>query len=219
MLKRSQTPADPHAAKAVRRAIDADDDSDAAVLARVAAGDRVAFETLYRRYFPRLHRFLERMTRRPHLVEEALNDTMLVVWRKAASFTAQSQVSTWVFAIAYRKALKAMQRFDEPVADDDDDEESAGGMAQRQSEDHAQSPFPAPDAALLQQQLRAALQVAVARMSVEHRAVIELTYYHGCPYGEIADIMGCPVDTVKTRMFHARRRLRNLIGPRREDLP
>ena len=219
MLKRSQTLVDPHTAKAASSAGVADDDNDAAVLARVAAGDRAAFETLYRRYFPRLHRFLDRMTRRPHLVDEALNDTMLVVWRKAASFTAQSQVSTWVFAIAYRKALKALQRFDDPIADDDDDENGTWSIAQRQDEDSAHGSFPAPDAALLQQQLRTALQDAVARMSVEHRAVIELTYYHGCPYREIADIMGCPVDTVKTRMFHARRRLRHLIGPRREDLP
>src|SRR5258706_10519929 len=219
MVKRSQTLAGTHGAEVAQPATHVDEGNDNAVLARVAAGDRAAFETLYRRYFPRLHRFLERMTRRPHLVEEALNDTMLVVWRKAASFSGQSQVSTWVFAIAYRKALKAMQRFDDPIADDDDDENGFANGAQQQGEDGGHAWFPAPDAALLHEQLRATLQEAVGRMSLEHRAVIELTYYHGCPYREIADIMDCPVDTVKTRMFHARRRLRHLIGPRREDLP
>jgi RNA polymerase sigma-70 factor (ECF subfamily) len=59
----------------------------------------------------------------------------------------------------------------------------------------------------------------MAQVSAEQRAVIELTYYQGCAYREIAEIMGCPVDTVKTRMFHARRRLRQLLADRRQDLP
>src|ERR1700746_2882967 len=99
----------PDAASAERATSD-----EAVLLLRIAVGDREAFETLYRGYFPRLTRFLERVMRRPHTVEEVLNDTMLVVWRKAATFNAQSKVSTWIFSIAYRKALKAIKRFDEP---------------------------------------------------------------------------------------------------------
>jgi DNA-directed RNA polymerase specialized sigma24 family protein len=102
----------------------ATDRSDAAaadevlLLQRIAAGDRLAFETLYRGYFPRLTRFLQRMMRRHQAVEEVLNDVMLVVWRKAATFSGHSKVSTWIFAIAYRKALKAMNRHDDPVESD-----------------------------------------------------------------------------------------------------
>jgi RNA polymerase sigma-70 factor (ECF subfamily) len=87
---------------------------EAALLAQVAAGDLRAFDSLYRNYWPRLRRFLDQVTRRPQLVEELLNDTMLAVWRQAGSFKAQSRVSTWVFAIAYRKALKALKRTREP---------------------------------------------------------------------------------------------------------
>ena len=83
---------------------------DAALLRRVAHADTAAFEALYRVYFPRLHRFLERVTHRVNLVEEILDDTMLVVWQKASAFNGQSLVSTWIFAIAYRKALKALHR-------------------------------------------------------------------------------------------------------------
>ncbi|SPE27572.1 RNA polymerase sigma-E factor protein [Burkholderiales bacterium] len=178
--------------------------SEFALLQRIAAGDRAAFESLYRCYFPRLTRFLERVLRRPHAVEEVLNDAMLVVWRKAASFNGQSKVSTWIFAIAYRRALKAMQRFDDPVEFD---------------AEQAVSTLPGPDRALMQRELAAALDRAMACMSAEHRAVVELTYYQGHPYREIAQIMGCPVDTVKTRMFHARKRLRQLLPDRMEDLP
>jgi RNA polymerase sigma-70 factor (ECF subfamily) len=175
---------------------------DAALLRRVARADTTAFEALYRVYFPRLHRFLERVTHRVTLVEEILDDTMLVVWQKASTFNGQSLVSTWIFAIAYRKALKALQRLDEPIVDSDDNA----------AED------PEPDAAMMHAELRELLVDAIGRMSPVHRAVIELTYYQGCAYSEIAAIMECPVDTVKTRMFHARRHLRRLIGERQEDL-
>src|SRR5437879_12200014 len=81
----SKTAADPG------RTVDGSAD-EAVLLRRIAAGDRLAFETLYRGYFPRLTRFLERVVRRPHVVEEVLNDAMLVVWRKAGSFNGQSKV-------------------------------------------------------------------------------------------------------------------------------
>ena len=63
------------------------------------------------------------------------------------------------------------------------------------------------------------LERALTQLTPEHRAVVELTYYHDCPYREIATILDCPVDTVKTRMFYARRRLRDLLGSHRKDLP
>jgi len=174
-----------------------------ALLRRVAEGDRAAFETLYRGYFPRLTRFLQRVMRRPQAVEEVLNDAMLVVWRKAASFNGQSKVSTWIFAIAYHKALKAIKRFDEPLEPD----EEAYGESEAGPENH-----------LMQRERYALIVQQLGRMSADHRAVIELTYYHGCAYREIAQIMNCPVDTVKTRMFHARRRLRLFLSDRKEDL-
>jgi RNA polymerase sigma-70 factor (ECF subfamily) len=178
--------------------------ADGELVARIARGDRGAFERLYRAYLPRLTRFLQQVTRQPQAIEEVINDTMLVVWRKAATYTGTSKVSTWIFAIAYRKGLKRLNRFDDPVEGDEDGEPSS---------EHA------PEGVVMQKELRQALAAAMAQVSAEQRAVVELTYYHGCAYREIAQIMGCPVDTVKTRMFHARRRLRQLLSERREDLP
>lgn len=175
-----------------------------ALVGRVASGDGAAFEALYRCFYPRLRRFLERMTRRPQLVEEILNDTMLVVWRKAHTYNLRSKVSTWIFAIAFRKALKALKRLDDPVDADADDDIGPGGLE--------------PDSELMQQELRALLSHAMSSLSAEQRAVVELTYYQGCAYREIAVIMGCPVDTVKTRMFHARRKLKALLADCTEDV-
>ena len=174
-----------------------------ALISQIVRGDVAAFEALFRRYYPRLRRFLEQMTRRPQLVDEILNDTMLVVWRKAATFNQRSKVSTWIIGIALRRSLKAVARFDEAI---DFDPDAATIPAES-----------GPEGQLLRQEMRARLSDALRALSVEHRTVIELTYYDGYTYREIAAIVGCPVDTVKTRMFHARRRLKALLEARGEE--
>jgi RNA polymerase sigma-70 factor (ECF subfamily) len=179
-------------------------EQDGALVGRVANGDMIAFEALYRGFYPRLRRFLERMTRRPHLVDEIVNDTMLVVWRKAATYDFTSTVSTWIFAIAFRKALKALKATDDPIDADVDLCPQPDGDG--------------PDAILLSRETRAVLLAALGSLSAEQRAVVELTYFHGCGYREIATIMECPVDTVKTRMFHARRKLRGILAADRAAL-
>ena len=173
------------------------------LLGRVAAGDLHAFEQVYRSYHPRLTRFLDRMTRRRSLVEEVLNDTMLVVWNRADRFNGTSKVCTWIFAIAYRKALKALQRQDEAVEDETLDERAATGAG--------------PEQQMQQRETSSGLVRALDALSDDHRMVVELTYFHGMGYREIAEIVDCPVDTVKTRMFHARRRLRALLAGDAED--
>jgi RNA polymerase sigma factor (sigma-70 family) len=171
---------------------------DAELLARVATGDLHAFETLYRIYHPRLNRFLGLMTSRRSLIEEVMNDTMHVVWRRCETYNGESKVSTWIFAIAYRTALKAMRQQDEAGEESvlDDIVSDDLGPEQQYSDG----------------QMRASLARALAGLSTEQRSVLVLTYFHDLPYAEIAQIADCPVDTVKTRMFHGRRRLRALLS-------
>ena len=167
-------------------------------MARVRARDQGAFEQLYRNYHPRLARFLVNLIHKPHLVEEVLNDTMMVVWDKPDSFRGASKLSTWIFGIAWRKAMKAVRRQDEPVEDKDAEMRA--------------SPDAGPDSQLGQQRAQALLLAAIGRLSPDHRAVVDLTYFHEMGYREIAEIMECPVDTVKTRMFHARRHLKRALS-------
>jgi len=169
-----------------------------ALLERIKAHDLDAFERLYRIYQPRLARFLINILMRPQLVEEVLDDTMMVVWQTAASFRGTSKLSTWVFAIAYRKALKARARWPDPLEDEEHDT--------RASND------PGPDSDLQRSRIHDALTGAMAKLSPDQRAVVDLTYFHELSYREIADIVNCPVDTVKTRMFHARRRLKQALS-------
>ena len=171
---------------------------DRELLARIASGDLQAFERLYRLYQPRLTRFLTTLLKRPQLIEEVLDDTMMVVWQTSGNFRGSSKPSTWIFAIAYRKAYKAKARWPDPVEDPE--------LYTRVSRD------PGPDQEFQQQRLRDALMQAMNQLSPDHRAVVDLTYFHGMGYREIAEIVDCPVDTVKTRMFHARRRLQKAMS-------
>jgi RNA polymerase sigma factor (sigma-70 family) len=176
---------------------------DRELLARVAAGDLQAFERMYRLYQPRLTRFLTTLLRRPQLIEEVLDDTMMVVWQTADRFRGSSKPSTWIFAIAYRKAHKARLRWPDPVEDSEHDTRI--------------SDEPAPDEGLHHRTLHDSLMRAMDQLSADHRAVVDLTYFHGLGYREIAEIVDCPVDTVKTRMFHARRRLKQALGGKLRD--
>ncbi len=163
-----------------------------ALLDRIRRGDRGAFSELYRLYHPRMYGYLRRLLPNPATAEEVLDDVMLVVWKDARKFRGDAAVSTWVIGIAYRKALTAMRaerRYQAPL-DRSADVSTVAGVSSHHDE-----------------WIRAALM----QLSPDHRQVVELTYFSGFSYQEIATIVNCPVNTVKTRMFHARRRLKVLL--------
>lgn len=168
------------------------------LLAKVRAGDRAAFEQLYRMYEPRLRRFLWTLIKRPSLVEEVVDDTLMVMWNRPHSFHGASKLSTWLFSIAYRKAMRGLRKQDQAIEDKEAD--------RRPSLD------PGPDDTSTRARVQLLLSEAIADLSPIHRAVVELTYVQELGYREIALILECPVDTVKTRMFHARRHLRRKLG-------
>lgn len=171
--------------------------SDLRLIALIGEGDGPAFQELYRKYQPRLARFLFNIVRHPHLVEEVLDDTMMVVWERGGSFKGESKLSTWIFAIAYRKAMRALLRHDEPVEDTEAENRESGEAS--------------PEDEYGSSKLHGLLRKAMEELSPDHRAVVDLTYFHELGYREIAEILGCPVDTVKTRMFYARRHLRRCL--------
>ena len=172
-------------------------DADLRLIALVGQGDAGAFRELYRKYQTRLTRFLANLVRQPQIVEEVLDDTLMVVWERAADFKGESKLSTWIFAIAYRKAMKAVRRYDVPIEDHDAENRASNDAS--------------PEEAFGQTRLHGLLRGAMAELSPDHRGVVELTYFQDLSYREIAEIMDCPVDTVKTRMFYARRHLKRCL--------
>jgi RNA polymerase sigma-70 factor, ECF subfamily len=173
------------------------DESERALLRRISNGDRDAFRDLYLRYHRRLARFLARLTHGREDAEEIINDTLWIVWQRAGDFRGASRVSTWIMGIAYRRALKLIRRA----------ATHARVMTLEQSDGES-----ATEDSLEATSNRQLIERGLGHLPLEQRLVLEFAYYldHSCE--EIAEIMECPVNTVKTRMFHARRKLRIILS-------
>jgi RNA polymerase sigma-70 factor, ECF subfamily len=169
------------------------------LLVRVGARDGEAMRELYGFYYTRIARFVARITRRRELVAEIVNDTFMVVWQKAREFRGDAQISTWILGIAYRRGLSAVGR------------EARAQRDLRAAEPSEETPADnGTEGADVTDWLRHALD----QLPFEQRATLELAYYVGLSCGEIATAMQCPINTVKTRMLYARRKLRiALQGP------
>ncbi len=165
------------------------DSKDRALLEGIADEDRDALAELYARYHARLFKFVFRLTRSHTASEELVNDIMFAVWRSARNFRGDSRPSTWIFGIAYRQALKRLSRKKLSIASYFEVEQ-----------------VPDSDGRSLEQEdwVRRGLDT----LPPTQRLAVELVFYLGLSYEEVAAVSDCPVNTVKTRMFHARRKLR-----------
>ncbi len=172
--------------------------SDEVLIGRIASGDRLAMQVLYARYHVRVFRFVVRLVRDEATAEDVISEVFLDVWRQAGRFEGRSAVSTWMLAIARFKALSALRR----RPDQELDEETAGAI---------EDPSDDPGAALEKKDKSAMLRKCLTGLSAEHREIIDLVYYHEKSVEEVAEIVGIPENTVKTRMFYARKRLAELV--------
>lgn len=172
--------------------------SDEALIARIAAGDRLAMQVLFARHHVRVYRFVLRIVGNPSLAEDLISEVFLDVWRQAGRFEARSTVSTWLLAIARFKAISALRRRPEEELD----EQAAAAIADIADD---------PEVAVQKKDQGEILRDCLKSLSPEHREVIDLVYYHEKSVEEVAEIVGIPANTVKTRMFYARKKLAELL--------
>ena len=185
---------------AERRSPTAKDNSDEALVAKIASGNRLAMQVLFARHHARIYRFVLRLLGSEALAEDVTSEVFLDVWRQAHRFEARSAVTTWLLAIARYKALAELRRRPEPPWD----EESMD----------ASDPADDPEATFAVKHRGEILRNCLTRLSPRHREIIDLVYYHEKSVQEAADILGVPGNTVKTRMFHARKKLSELLEAR-----
>jgi RNA polymerase sigma-70 factor, ECF subfamily len=171
---------------------------DEALLSAIANGDQRAMRVLYARHHVRVYRFILRLTQDRSLVEDIVSDVFIDVWCQAGSFKGKSQASTWLLAIAHYKALSALRAHSDAQLDDN----AAASVVD-----------PADDAETMmsKRDRSITIQKCLAQLSAVHREVLDLVYYHERSVDEVAQIVGVPVSTVKTRMFYARKRMENLL--------
>src|SRR4051812_22989527 len=172
--------------------------SDEVLIGRIANGDRLAMQVLFARHHVRVFRFVLRLVRQEATAEDLISEVFLDVWRQAGRFEGRSQVSTWLLAIARFKALSALRR----RPDEELDEEAAEAI---------EDPNDDPEVALAKKDKSAVLRKCLDGLSAEHREIIDLVYYHEKSVEEVAEIVGIPENTVKTRMFYARKKLAELL--------
>jgi RNA polymerase sigma-70 factor, ECF subfamily len=172
--------------------------SDQTLIERIAAGDKLAMRVLFARHHVRVYRFVVRLVRDETLAEDVVGEMFLDVWRQAATFKARAAVSTWLLAIARFKALSLLRRKGEEALDEE---------AARAIEDPADD----PEVAVRKKERSAIFRRCWSKLSPEHRDVIDLIYYQEKAIVEVAEIVGIPENTVKTRMFYARKRLAELL--------
>jgi len=168
--------------------------TDEALIGRIAAGDKVAMQVLFARHHVRVSRFMMRLVRNQALAEDLVSVTFLDVWRQAGKFKGQCAASTWLLAIARFKALSEFRRRSDEVVDS----ESVAAV---------EDPADNPEVAILKKDKSEILRQCLTTLSLEHREIIDLIYYHEKSIDEVAEIVGIPRSTVKTRVFYARNRL------------
>ena len=172
------------------------------LLSRIVRQDEAAFETIYRAFSGRVFAYALNMLKEPYRAEEVLVDTMHEVWRSAARFRGDSLFSTWLIGIARNKVLLVYRgrRVDE--LHDDLDE-----VAENEVDEFAPEGF----AELAAKQRREGVQACMRKLSQEHRECLHLVFFEGWPLADVAHIQRVPENTVKTRLYHARQRIRNCL--------
>jgi RNA polymerase sigma-70 factor (ECF subfamily) len=168
-------------------------DAELELVGRIGRRDRTALRELYVLYHRRLSRFLMRLTRRQDLAEEIINDTLLAVWNAAPQFRGDSRVSTWIVGIAYRRGLKSLRRRSFELVELEAGDDLAGLDELQACETWEW------------------IEGALDALPIQQRLCLELAYVLGHSCEEIASITNCSVNTVKTRLFHARRKLSALL--------
>jgi RNA polymerase sigma-70 factor (ECF subfamily) len=172
--------------------------SDDALIARIASGDRLAMQVFYGRHHVRVYRFALRLVRNEQVAEDLISEVFLDVWRQAGKFEGRSAVSTWLLAITRFKALSGLRKRKDAELDD----ETAASIADTSDD---------PEVAMQKKDTSEALRTCLGALSQDHREIVDLVYYHEKSVEEVAAIVGIPENTVKTRLFYARKKLAELL--------
>jgi len=177
----------------------AQDTSDETLVAQIAGRDKRALQQLYSRHHVRIYRFALRFLNDEAAAEDTVSEVFIDVWRQAERFEGRSQVTTWLLAIARNKALSLLRRRSSEELDDEVAE-------------FIEDPSDNPEAAMLKSQRASVLQDCLTQLSPAHREIVDLVYYHEKSVEEVAEIISVPANTVKTRMFYARKRIGELMA-------
>jgi RNA polymerase sigma-70 factor, ECF subfamily len=171
------------------------------LLVRIEKGDEAAFKQLYKAFSRKLYAYVLRQLNDAAQAEEIVSDTLYETWRAPTRFRGDAQFSTWLIGIARNKVLMAWR--------------ARKPDSQHEDVDEMSDLLPSGDEGAFEQiagnQRREGVRRCMDKLSNEHRECVHLVFYEGCGLAEVAQVQGCPEGTVKTRLFHARQKLKNCL--------
>ncbi len=176
----------------------AEPDHENELVQRLVAEDDSALCELYAAYGQRLYAYALRLTGEPALAEDVLQEALVVVWRTAKNYRGEGRLIAWMLGIVHHTATKALRRQSTPISDEMETTLISGD--------------PLPEEQVQENERAAWLQRGLRSLSTEHRAVLELVFYQGLSLNETAEVCGCPVGTVKSRLNYARQQLRGVLS-------
>lgn len=171
---------------------------DTELVRRIAAGDEAALRALFAAHQTRVFRFAMRLVGSAAVAEEVTNEVFVEVWRNAGKFEGASAPGTWILSIAHHRAVSRLRKRREEGWDED----AAEALADAGDD---------PEVAAQKADKGAILRLCLDKLSAEHKAVVDLVYYHELSVAEASEVLQIPENTVKTRMFYARKRLSELL--------
>ena len=181
------------------------DAEERALLKAIATGDAKALERLFARAETRVFRFLMRVVKNQSVAEELLNEVFLSVWQNANRYEGRSEPMTWMLSIAHNKAMSVLRKRTEVL-----------GVAEEAGR-HLVDDDDTPDVTAQKQDKSAKIRACIDELSADHRTILDLVYYQEQSVAEVAEVLGIPEATVKTRMFYARKKLSELLAVRGID--
>ena len=181
---------------------------DVLLLEQIAGGDESALETLFERCGDRLYAYILGMVKDESSAQDVLQETLIAIWKQAGSYRGEGRMIAWAYGIARNKALRTYRRRENLPLDEqvENSAQSIGGDPERQAQ---------------LQQRREVLRRGLNALAPQYREVLDLFFLHDMKLKEIAAICKIPLGTVKSRLNHARRELKNTLarqGQRMEDL-
>ena len=172
---------------------------DEELIAQIATGEQAALRTLFTRHYSRVYRFVSRFVKDRDAVEEVVNDTFLIAWQQAPRFEGRSRVATWLLGIARYRALGAVKA------------RQAHPESMEQHEATLVDPSERVDARMQREDSSHYLKRCLAMLPREQALLIELHYFSDKSLKEAAALTGVPLNTIKTRMFLARKKLATML--------
>lgn len=170
------------------------------LIKKISSQDEEAFKILYKNTSNKVFKYIYRLVNNKEMAEDIMVETYLHVWKSAKNFKGNSKVMTWIFGIARNIALSELRKHDYYTFDENENFNKRLTITPQQFNSTAQL------------EIDEIIYIALSKLSIKHREILDLIFIQEMSYEDIAEILCIPINTVKTRIFYAKEKLREILN-------